>query len=89
MPPLAIMKWMSSELGANLEGQSIIKGNHSYEAMLKQLDKFIARYVCCPNCKYPELIMSLDGKKGIKSICKSCGKSNTHDAMHKAGKVIV
>ena len=33
--------------------------------------------------------MSLDGKKGIKSICKSCGKSATHDAMHKAGKVIV
>lgn len=33
--------------------------------------------------------MSLDGKKGLKSICKSCGKSNTHDAMHNAGKIIV
>ena len=39
VPALSIMKWMSSELGANLEGQSIIKGNHHYDSMLKQLDK--------------------------------------------------
>ena len=35
VPSLAIMKWMSSELGANLEGHSVIKGNHLYDAMLK------------------------------------------------------
>lgn len=35
VPPLAIMKWMSSELGANMEGSSIIKGNHPYDVMLK------------------------------------------------------
>ena len=33
--------------------------------------------------------MSLEGKKGLKSICKSCGKSATHDALHKAGKIMV
>lgn len=33
--------------------------------------------------------MSLEGKKGLKSICKSWGKANTHDSIHKAGKVIV
>lgn len=33
--------------------------------------------------------MSLDGSKGLKSICKSCGKAGTHDHMHKAGKIIV
>ena len=27
VPAQAVMKWMSSELGANLEGSSIIKGN--------------------------------------------------------------
>ncbi len=47
------------------------------------------KYVCCQNCKYPELIMSLEGKNGLKSICKSCGKTNMHDSMHKAGKVLV
>lgn len=46
-------------------------------------------YVICPNCKYPELIMSPEGKKGLKSICKSCGNSNVHDAQHKAGKIIL
>lgn len=39
VPALAIMKWMSKELGANLEEQSIIKGDHTYDKMLKQLDK--------------------------------------------------
>ena len=35
VPPQAIMKWMSSELGANLEGSSIIKGHFTYDVMLK------------------------------------------------------
>ena len=39
VPSAAIMKYMSSELGANLEEQSKIKGNFTYEAMLKLLDK--------------------------------------------------
>jgi len=93
VPAEAIMKHMSYELGANLEGDSVVKGSHKYDDMLKLLDKFIMKYVCCANCKYPELIMSLGpGKKGkedIKSICKSCGSSNTHDSTSKAGKVIV
>lgn len=92
VPSESIMKYMSSELGANLEESTKIKGVHKYEDLLKLLDKFIMKYVCCQNCKYPELIYSLEGKKGkegIKSICKSCGSSNTHDASSKAGKVIV
>ena len=46
-------------------------------------------YVICPGCKYPELLYSLDGKKGLKSICKSCGKTNIHDGQHKSGKIII
>ena len=89
VPSAAIMKYMSSELGANLNDKTVINGSFAYDALLKLLDKFITKYVICPNCKYPELIMSLDGKKGLKSICKSCGRSNTHDGQHKAGKIIV
>ena len=51
--------------------------------------RFIAKYVICPGCKYPELIRSVEGKKGLKSICKSCGRTNQHDDSHKAGKVII
>ena len=83
VPATSIMKFLSSELGANLEGHSVIKGKietFTYEIMLQKLDKFIRMYVICPNCKYPELIMSPEGKKGLKSICKSCGNTNTHDA---------
>jgi hypothetical protein len=86
------MKFLSSELGANLEGHSVIKGKietFTYEIMLQKLDKFIRMYVICPNCKYPELIMSPEGKKGLKSICKSCGNTNKHDAQNKAGKIIL
>lgn len=32
--------------------------------------------------------MRVEGKD-LKSQCNSCGKSNTHDAMHKAGKAFV
>jgi len=33
--------------------------------------------------------MSVEGKNGLKSVCNSCGKSNTHDSGHKAGKALV
>ena len=89
VPPMAIMKFMSQEVGANLEQQSIIKGNHSYDILLKHLEKFISKYVLCQTCKYPELKMSLEGKKELKSVCNSCGKTSHHDGMSKAGAVFI
>lgn len=71
-----------------MEQTSLIKGKHPYDIMLKQLDKFIMKYVCCPNCKYPELKMKVEGKDLI-SVCNSCGNTNKHDSMHKAGKVFM
>ena len=88
VPPLALMKWFCAELGANMEKTSLIKGNHAYDILLKHLDKFIQRYVCCQNCKYPELKMKVEGKD-LLSVCNSCGTTNKHDAMHKAGKVFI
>ena len=44
VPSISIMKFMSSELGANMEQTSIVKGKHSYDVMLKHLDKFIEKY---------------------------------------------
>jgi translation initiation factor 2 beta subunit (eIF-2beta)/eIF-5 len=88
VPTLALMKWFCAELGANMEKTSLIKGNHPYDILLKHLDKFILRYVCCQNCKYPELKMKVEGKD-LLSVCNSCGTTNKHDSMHKAGKVFV
>lgn len=89
VPAKAIMKWMCEQLGANMEKNSIIKGKHTYEMLLKHLDKFIERYVLCKGCNYPELKMHLEGKASLRSQCNSCGKSNEHDAKSKAGKVFV
>lgn len=38
-PNLAIMKFWCAELGASKEKKSILKGQHSYETLLKALDK--------------------------------------------------
>jgi len=75
VPSVAIMKFMCSELGANMEQTSIVKGKHAYDVMLKHLDKFIDKYVVCQHCKYPELTMRVDGKN-LKSVCNSCGATN-------------
>jgi len=88
VPSSAIMKFMCSELGANMEQTSIIKGNHEYKIMLKHLDKFIGKYILCTGCKYPELKRFVEGKD-LKSQCNSCGHAGSHDSMHKAGKEIM
>lgn len=87
VPSIAIMKYFSSELGANMEQTSIIKGTHVYSQMLKHLDGFIKKYICCKGCNYPELSMYVEAKD-LKSKCNSCGKLNNHDAIHKAGKAL-
>ena len=89
VPSESIIKYMCAELGANKEGTSIIKGNHTYDMMLKQLQRFIEMYVICKNCKYPELRMFVEGKNDLKSRCNSCGTTNNHNAMHKAGKTLL
>ena len=33
--------------------------------------------------------MFIEGKKDLKSTCNSCGKTNTHDGMHKAGAAFI
>lgn len=56
--------------------------------MLKHLDKFINKYVCCQKCNFPELRMKIEGKD-LQSTCNSCGQLNKHDSTHKAGKVFM
>lgn len=83
------MKYLSKELGAQIVGDTILQGNHSYDIMLKHLDKFIKGYVCCKNCKYPELKRFSEGKKDLRSKCNACSTINTHDASSAAGKVLL
>lgn len=88
VPSIAIMKYLCSELGANMEQTSIIKGDHKYANLLKHLDAFIKKFVLCKGCNYPELRMFVEGKD-LKSTCNSCGKLNSHNSMDKAGKAFI
>lgn len=89
VPTLAVMKYLSKELGAQIVGDTILQGSHSYDIMLKHLDKFIKNYVTCKKCNYPELKRYLEGKKDLKSKCNSCGTVNMHDSSSAAGKVLL
>jgi len=89
VPSIVIMKFMCAELGANMEGTSIIKGQHTYGVMLEKLDKFIGMYILCQNCNYPETKHFIAGKKDLKSKCNSCGHANTHNSTHKSGKALI
>ena len=89
VPSKAIMKYMCEQLGANMEKDSILKGKHPYDIMLKHLDAFIGKYVLCKGCNYPEIQRALEGKDDLVSKCNSCGTRGTHDSRSKAGKVFV
>ena len=47
VPPESILKFLCSELGANKEGKTIIKGKHTYDMLIQHLTKFCKKYVLC------------------------------------------
>merc|ERR1711957_276147 len=75
---------MGNELGAksnytNKQGEgerAIVNGHHETSTFQDLLDGFIAKYVCCINCRLPEIDMALKKEKGetvIKGRCLACG----------------
>jgi len=67
---------------------SIINGNFDESELRKHLDKFIEKYVLCPKCKLPEMIMKV--KKGsVCGSCNSCGEKPVLDNIHKLATFIV
>lgn len=89
VPEASILKFLSREVGANTEGTTIVKGVHTSADLAALLDKFIARYVLCSKCNYPELVYRAEGKKGLSAACNSCHNVQKMDAEHQAGKTIL
>ena len=83
------MKYLSDQLGASVEQNTILKGTHPPETLIKFLDKFIEKYVLCTKCHYPELSMGLQGKKNLVFKCNSCGQTGSLDTSNKAGIFMV
>jgi translation initiation factor 5 len=85
VPSAALVKYFCAEVGANQEGDSIVKGSHTIEDLQKLLDKFIVRFVLCNKCKYPECAYEVQ-KKNLVARCNACGAQWNLDTQHKAGK---
>jgi translation initiation factor 5 len=61
---------------------SIINGAFNEEELRKHLDKFIEKYVICPNCKLPEMVLKVR-KNNVCGSCNSCGAKPILDNIHK------
>merc|ERR1711965_295732 len=91
--PAYITKYMGGELGAlstytHAEDKSIVNGAHETSTAQQLVDKFIAKFVLCPNCKLPEIDMMV--KKGFLAAgCKACGWQGDLDNTHKLVKFII
>ena len=85
VPPDYPLKFIGRELGSNTEIKSdnyLINGSHTAEKFQQLLDKFIEKYVLCPNCKLPEIRIFV--KKGeIRCKCRACGTISKLDDKHK------
>jgi len=79
------LKYFCSEVGANSEDDSKIKGSFKEEQLRVLLDKFIKRWVTCGKCGYPELAYQPQ-KKELSAVCNACGATSKLDVGHKAGK---
>ena len=88
VPESAILKYFCVEVGANSEGTTIVKGQHTLADLARHLDKFIKRWVCCQYCKLPEITHSVK-KKDLIGVCRSCGATmEKMDTLHRAGKCL-
>merc|ERR1711964_862417 len=92
-PPAYPTKFLGCELGAlssynDEEDKSIVNGAHETGTAQQLIDKFIEKFILCPNCKLPEIDMVI--KKGdLCAGCKACGWSGLLDNNHKLVKFIV
>jgi len=94
-PPQYVTKWLGNELAAdssytNKEGEgerSIVNGHHDTHVLQTCLDKFLGRYVLCPNCHLPEIDLIV--KKKVTATCKACGWAGDLDNGHKLAKFAI
>jgi len=94
-PPQYTTKWFGNELGAqsnytNKEGEgerAVINGAHETHVFQTLLDKFIEKYVLCPNCNLPEIPLQIK-KSIISAKCAACGWSGELDNTHRLAAFI-
>ena len=64
----------------------MINGKLQDDVINESLDKFIAKYILCKNCSFPENFMEITENKEISNICNACGHKEHLDPTHKVTK---
>lgn len=75
------------KLGKN-DATTIINGQFTEVDLRKALDIFLAKYILCKKCGYPELRMFVKSEK-IYGQCNSCGEKNLLDNTHRFASYIL
>lgn len=88
------LKYMGIELGSQIqykengnEVTTIINGQFQETDLVKTLDKFIEKYVLCPKCHLPEMLLRVKNKM-VCGKCDGCGNRPTLDNGHNLAKYI-
>lgn len=81
LPSIYFAKYIGNKISCpssfdKLKNCITFKGDYQGEIIIQHLMDFIKIYVLCYNCDYPEIDLSLNSKKDICKICRSCGEIN-------------
>eukprot|EP01053_Blabericola_migrator_P006299 Blabericola_migrator_1__6298@NODE_3179_length_1973_cov_110_772823_g1987_i0_p1_GENE_NODE_3179_length_1973_cov_110_772823_g1987_i0NODE_3179_length_1973_cov_110_772823_g1987_i0_p1_ORF_typecomplete_len456_score119_76eIF5_eIF2B/PF01873_17/1_1e33W2/PF02020_18/1_8e04W2/PF02020_18/1_8e04W2/PF02020_18/5_5e13Borrelia_P83/PF05262_11/5_7e05TFIIF_alpha/PF05793_12/0_71SR25/PF10500_9/1_2SOBP/PF15279_6/5_4NPAT_C/PF15712_5/12_NODE_3179_length_1973_cov_110_772823_g1987_i02141581 len=92
-PPEYPTKFCGCELGSaskfeGAEGKAIVNGAHTEADLQTLIDKFIDKFVLCPNCRLPEVDLMVS-KGRVRGKCNACGFSGDMDNIHKVGTYIL
>lgn len=92
-PPEYCTKFCGCELGAlskfdSVEGKAIVNGAHTEMVLQEIIDKFIDKFVLCPNCALPEADLHVS-KGRVRAKCNACGFSGDSDNLHKVATYIL
>ena len=100
-PAEYLMKFFGYELGSRssytekkkgkTEEQAFLDGWWEVSTLQELLDKFIEKYVLCPQCRLPEIDVVVKEKRAqdLKATCKACGWRGHLDTEHKIGSYIL
>lgn len=85
-------KFFGMELGAQskfgADERAIVNGAHQQADLANLLNKFIAQFVLCPVCKYPEITLHVK-RDVIRLDCAACGLNDKIKTTHALTQYIV
>ena len=87
-----VLKFIGIELGVQTQSgkRNIIKGTFTLYKLNEVLDKFIAQFVICPQCKDPEMKWHVKKSSSVIEIdCRACGYHQPLKSVHKLCQYIV